>query len=123
MRTISTLHIVVLVVEDEPIIRMDAVDIIRCAGFEVAEASNADDAIRVMEHQPEIQIVFTDINMPGNVDGLQFAQSVRDRWPPVGIVVTSGHIGLAADDLPRDARFLPKPYGAGQLRQALHAFV
>src|SRR6202041_48101 len=81
---------VVLAVEDEPLILMLAVDMIRDAGFEPLWASNAEEAIRILESRDDIRIVFTDINMPGSMDGIKLAQAVRGRWPPIRIIVTSG---------------------------------
>jgi CheY-like chemotaxis protein len=106
---------VVLVVEDEPFIRMDAATTIRDAGFDVVEVSNADDAIVILEKRLDISLVFTDIQMPGSMDGLKLAGAVRDRWPPIHIVATSGNIKVTASDLPEGGRFLAKPYNAAQL--------
>ncbi len=80
----------VLIVEDEFLLRMDAVDMIAAAGFEVIEAANADDAIEILEARRDITVVFTDIQMPGSMDGLKLARAVRGRWPPIKIIATSG---------------------------------
>lgn len=106
---------VVLVVEDEFLLRMDAVDIISAAGFEVIEASNADQAIEILERRFDITVVFTDIQMPGSMDGLKLAKAVRGRWPPINIVATSGHVNVKHDDLPEGGRFVPKPYSPRQI--------
>src|SRR5580698_1216366 len=106
---------VVLIVEDEFLLRMDAVDMITAAGFEVVEASNADEAIEVLEARRDITIVFTDIQMPGSMDGLKLARAVRGRWPPIKIVATSGHVSVQETDLPDGGRFLPKPYSPGEV--------
>ena len=110
---------VVLIVEDEFLLRMDAVDIIGAAGFEVAEAANADQAIEILESRPDITVVFTDIQMPGSMDGLKPARAVRGRWPPIKIVATSGHVGVQETDLPDGGRFLPKPYSPMQVTGVL----
>ena len=81
-----------LIVEDEFLLRMDAVDMIAAAGFEVVEAANADEAIEILEARRDITVVFTDIQMPGSMDGLKLARAVRGRWPPIKIVATSGHL-------------------------------
>src|SRR4029079_550967 len=81
----------VLVVEDESLIRMDIVDCLEEAGFLIAEASNADEAINILQSRADIRLVFTDIHMPGSMDGLKLAAFVRKRWPPIKIIVTSGH--------------------------------
>ncbi len=103
-------HIAVLVVEDEAIIRMNIVAELEDAGFEVFEASNAAQAIDVLIANNRIQLMFTDVDMPGGVDGLKLAASVRDRWPPIKIIVTSGHRQIDVDALPVEARFMAKPY-------------
>lgn len=100
----------VLVVDDEPLVRMDIVDFLLEQGFEVLEAGNADEAIQLLAGRPDIQILFTDIDMPGSMDGLKLSAAVRDRWPPVRIVVTSGHHIIDAKDLPEGGMFFPKPY-------------
>src|SRR5882762_8994065 len=110
---------VVLIVEDEFLLRMDAVDMIAAAGFEVVEAANADDAIEILESRPDITVVFTDIQMPGSMDGLKLARAVRGRWPPIKIIATSGHVGVAEADLPEGGRFLAKPYSAIQIMGVL----
>ena len=100
---------VVLIVEDEFLLRMDAVDMISSAGFEAIEASNADEAIGILEARCDITVVFTDIQMPGSMDGLKLARAVRGRWPPIKIVATSG-LSVGAADLPEGGRFVRKPY-------------
>ena len=103
-------RIVVLVVEDEPIILLDVADQLRDAGFDVIEASNADQAIKHLNNNPAIRLLFTDIDMPGSMDGLKLAAAVRDRWPPVKIIVTSGRHTMLDDELPEGCLFASKPY-------------
>src|SRR3954452_14290442 len=91
---------VVLIVEDEFLLRMNAVDMIAAAGFEAIEAANADEAIAILENRRDITVVFTDIQMPGSMDGLKLARAVRGRWPPIRIIATSGHVDVAETDLP-----------------------
>jgi two-component system, response regulator PdtaR len=112
---------VVLAVEDEPLILMLAIDMIRDAGFEPVWASNADEAIRILESRDDIRIVFTDINMPGSMDGIKLAQAVRGRWPPIKIIVTSGFSGGELKLLPEGSQFISKPYDAGQMSDILHS--
>jgi two-component system, response regulator PdtaR len=107
----------VLIVEDEFLVRMDAVDSIEGAGFRVYEASNADEAIRILETHHGIRVVFTDINMPGSMDGLKLAHYVRGRWPPIKLIITSGH-SLPGEDFPEGAAYFPKPY---QLEKVTHS--
>src|SRR6195256_59668 len=91
---------VVLIVEDELLLRMNAVEMIEAAGFEAVEAANADQAINILESRRDITVVFTDIQMPGSMDGLKLARAVRGRWPPIKIMVTSGHVEISETDLP-----------------------
>lgn len=101
----------VLVVEDDFLLRMDAVLMIEEAGFDVLVAANADDAIMILERRFDIDVVFTDIDMPnGSMNGLRLAHAVRDRWPPIKIVTTSGQPRLKDEDLPYGSKFIPKPY-------------
>jgi CheY-like chemotaxis protein len=76
---------VILIVEDELLLRMDSAEMIENAGFEVVQTRNADEAIAILQARPAIHVVFTDIQMPGSMDGLKLAQFVRDRWPPIKI--------------------------------------
>jgi CheY-like chemotaxis protein len=110
---------VVLVVEDEFLLRMDAADVIAAAGFEVIEAVNADEAIEILESRSDITVVFTDIQMPGSMDGLKLARAVRGRWPPIKIIATSGLLNVGQVDLPEGGRFLPKPYSPAQVTGVL----
>jgi CheY-like chemotaxis protein len=116
-------RVVVLIVEDEFLLRMDAVDMIAGAGFEVVEAANADQAIEVLEARRDITVVFTDIQMPGSMDGLKLARAVRGRWPPIKIVATSGHLNVGETDLPEGGRFLPKPYSPVQVEGVLRELI
>jgi CheY-like chemotaxis protein len=108
----------ILVVEDEALVRMFAVDVAMKAGFEVISVATADEAIVVLEGGADVRLVFTDVNLPGSMDGLRLAQAVRERWPPVELIVTSGR-GRGVDaTLPARARFLAKPYTATVLTHA-----
>jgi CheY-like chemotaxis protein len=110
---------VILIVEDEFLIRINAVEMIEVAGFEVVEAASADEAIAILEGRLDINVVFTDIQMPGSMDGLKLAAAVRDRWPAIKIVATSGHVKLGPGDLPEGGRFLPKPYSPAEIMKTL----
>src|SRR5260221_12319071 len=110
---------VVLIVEDEFLLRMDAVDMIAAAGFEVVEAGNADEAIDILEARLDITVVFTDIQMPGSMNGLKLARAVRGRWPPIKIIATSGYVSGIEKDLPDGGRFLPKPYSCNEIAGVL----
>jgi CheY-like chemotaxis protein len=111
----------VLIVEDEALVRSGAAKMVEDAGFEVIEAANADEAIRILESNRDIRVVFTDVQMPGSMDGLKLAHAVRNRWPPIKIIVTSGHELLTEQELPKGARFFAKPYSPFQIRDALRA--
>ena len=111
----------VLVVEDDPFLRMDAVDTIEEAGYLVYEAANADEAIAALEAHPDINVLFTDIDMPGSMDGIRLAHHVRRRWPPVRILVTSGHHRVAPGDLPEEGIFLEKPCQPSRMMQMLRS--
>jgi CheY-like chemotaxis protein len=110
---------VVLVVEDETLLRWHAVAMIEDAGFDVIEAGNAAEAISVLEARTDIRVIFTDIQMPGSIDGLRLAHLVRNRWPPIKIIATSGQLRLRDYELPEGGRFLPKPYSVGQITGTL----
>ena len=110
---------VVLIVEDDFLIRLNAAETIEEAGFDVIEAANADQAIAILEVRSDIAVLFTDIQMPGSMNGLKLAAAVRGRWPPIQIVATSGIIHVRPGDLPEGGRFLPKPYNPTQLRATL----
>lgn len=99
-----------LVVEDEHLIRMEAVDMIEDAGFKVYDAANADAAIILREMHDDIGILFADIDMPGSMDGMKLASYVRDRWPPVAIVIASGKVDFTDMQIPEGSTFFPKPY-------------
>jgi CheY-like chemotaxis protein len=110
---------VVLIVEDDLLIRLHATQIIAGAEFDVIEASNADEAISLLEARSDITVLFTDIQMPGSMDGLELAAAVKWRWPPIKVVATSGLVNVRLEDLPEGGRFIPKPYNPYQLTQTL----
>jgi two-component system, response regulator PdtaR len=110
---------VVLIVEDEALVRLTAVGMIDEAGFEALEATNADEAILLLEARRDITVVFTDIEMPGSMDGLRLAEAVRGRWPPIKIIATSGRYVVRDGDLPSGGLFLAKPYSSDQISSAL----
>jgi CheY-like chemotaxis protein len=110
-------------VEDEPITRMDVVDQLEEGGFQVFEAPDADRAIKILEANPAISILFTDVDMPGSMDGLKLAAAVRDRWPPIRIVVASGLRKINVDSLPSDSRFFTKPYNVNEIAATMRSMV
>jgi CheY-like chemotaxis protein len=122
-RAVSGQRSVVLVVEDESLIRMSAIAMVEEAGFEAIAASDADEAIRILESRNDIRAVFTDVQMPGSMDGIRLARIVRNRWPPVALIVTSGQTNVQESDLPTGGRFLPKPYEQVQIGSALRELI
>jgi two-component system, response regulator PdtaR len=107
----------VLLVEDEALVRMLGVDVLEEAGYEVTEAGNADEALRIMEAQSGIKALSTDVNMPGSMDGL--AHTVHARWPQVKVLVVSGKVRPAPDELPPGGAFMGKPYEPASLVRQL----
>src|SRR6266436_4377236 len=105
----------VLVVEDEMLLRMRAVDIVEDAGFRSVEAVNADEALSILESRSDISLLFSDIQMPGSMDGLKLAHAVHDRWPSIKIILVSGQVRLSDIDKPPDSRFFGKPLKMRQM--------
>jgi CheY-like chemotaxis protein len=111
----SNVPAVVLVVEDEMLLRMRAVDMVEDAGYTSVEAVDADQAIAILESRSDIALLFTDIQMPGQMDGLKLAHAVHERWPPIKIILVSGHLKLAQTDIPADSQFFGKPLTASEM--------
>jgi CheY-like chemotaxis protein len=120
--TAATKRSVVLVVEDDLLLRMHAADMIAEAGYDVVEVGNADEAIAILEARSDIEVIFTDIQMPGSMDGLKLARYVNGRWPPIKIIATSGYFAICERDLPKGGIFLSKPYTSGTVTNALNDF-
>jgi DNA-binding response OmpR family regulator len=112
-----------LIVEDEPLLRELAVEFVVDAGFVALEAGDAEAAVAMLEARSDIAVLFTDIQMPGNMDGLKLAHLVRERWPPKQILVASGRLRPALSDLPSNSLFLQKPYHGDTLVARLRALV
>ncbi|MGV1951422.1 response regulator [Agrobacterium vitis] len=110
---------VILVVEDSPLIRMGAIDLVLSAGYEVLEAGDADEAIRILESRDDIDLVFTDVQMPGTMDGIKLSHYIRDRWPPVKLIIASGAAILEESMLPGGSRFFSKPYDELTITEAM----
>jgi CheY-like chemotaxis protein len=109
----------ILVVENEALVRLELADRLASSGLTVLVASNADEAIVLLDAHPEIEVLFTDVRMPGSMDGVRLARHVRDRWPPVKIIVASGMMGAELRDLPPGSLFLSKPYAPEALAAAM----
>src|SRR3954465_5245087 len=113
----------VLVVEDEMVLRMRAVDIVEDAGFRAVEAVNADDALAILEARSDISLLLSDVQMPGTMDGLKLAHAVHDRWPSIKIILVSGHVRPSDTDKPADSRFFGKPLEMKQMIAELQEMV
>lgn len=106
---------VVLVVEDEGLVRLMAVDMLEDEGFTVIEAATADAAWSVLESRDDVAILFTDVEMPGSMNGLDLARRVAARWPHIRLVITSGRVRLSEKAVPDHGTFVPKPYYSAQV--------
>lgn len=113
----------VLVVEDEMVLRMRAVDIVQDAGFTAVEAVNGDQALAILEARSDIDLLFSDIQMPGGIDGLMLAHAVHVRWPSIKIILVSGQVKVSDADKPADSRFIGKPLDAKQMVAELQAMM
>jgi DNA-binding NtrC family response regulator len=111
----------ILVVEDEPLLCLDVSDALSAKGYEVIAVANADDAIKALEFR-NIHTIFTDIDMPGSMDGLKLAAAVRYRWPPVNIIVTTGMKAPHRAELPANSIFIAKPYRNAEVLGAVRSF-
>jgi CheY-like chemotaxis protein len=105
----SSAPAIVLVVEDEMLLRMRALDMVEDAGYTSLEAVDAVAALVILESRSDIALLFTDIQMPGSIDGLTLAHAVHERWPPIKIILVSGQLGQANIDIPPNSRFFAKP--------------
>jgi CheY-like chemotaxis protein len=111
----SSVPAIVLVVEDEMLLRMRAVDMVQDAGYISLEAVDADAAFAILESRSDIALLFTDIQMPGSMDGLKLAHAVHERWPPIRIILVSGQLKLSNSDIPPKSRFFGKPLKANEM--------
>jgi CheY-like chemotaxis protein len=111
---------VVLIVEDDPLSLTLATDMIDVLGFDVIPASNADIAMAILEHGESVHVIFTDVKMPGRMDGIEFARAVHGRWPNVRILIASGWSPGELAALPEQSRFLMKPYNLRTVENTLH---
>jgi len=100
----------ILIVEDEALVRLSAIGMFEDAGFRMIEATNSDEALELLNADSDVQLLFTDVKMPGTIDGVSLARQVRDRWPHIGIMVTSSRSMSRVDELPSGSRFEQKPY-------------
>jgi DNA-binding NtrC family response regulator len=110
---------IVLIVEDEALLRLVAASMLHDAGFETLEADTAEDALHVLEKHDDVRVVFSDVQLPGRMDGLHLARAVHDRWPNIGLLLTSGGVKVQKGQIPCDGRFLAKPYDADMMVEAV----
>lgn len=108
---------IILVVEDEALVRMHGMDILEDAGFEVLEAADADEALAILAALDKVDLLFSDVDMPGSMDGLDLARAVHQRWPSMRVLLTSGHHRLGEGQLPVESKFVPKPWAQDVLVQ------
>lgn len=113
----------VLIVEDEALVRIVAASLLQDAGFETLEADTAEDALHLLEAHEDVRVLFSDIQLPGDRDGLDLAIEVHDRWPAIGLVLTSGGVTLPQSAIPDDGRFLAKPYDYARMVQTVRELV
>ena len=112
----------ILVVEDELLLSVDISDSLKDEDYDVIAVSNADEAIKALETCDDIRTIFTDIDLPGSMNGLKLVAAVRDRWPPVNIIVTTGMRAPHRDEMPANSMFIAKPYGSAEVLEAVHSF-
>ncbi len=116
-------HPLVLIVDDEPLLRLMNADLLTDAGFEVIEASNADEALVLLDQNRDVRVVFTDVEMPGQLDGFALADRIGQTYPDIGVVVTSGRRTPSPTFNATAQRFVSKPYSVDQVVQLIDAFV
>ena len=113
---------IILVVEDDPLLSLDISEALTGEGYRIIAVANADEAIKVLESRNDIRTVFTDIDLPGSMDGLKLAAAVRNRWPPVHIIVTTGMGAPHRDEMPANSTFIAKPYRSTEVLEAVRSF-
>ena len=119
----SRIPAVILVVEDEMVLRMRVVDMVEDAGYTPVEAVDADGAVEILESRTDIALMMTDIQMPGNMDGLGLAHAVHERWPSIKIIVVSGRLTRPNIDLPADSHFFGKPLESGEMIAQMQSMI
>lgn len=113
----------VLVVEDDTLVRMHGTDILEDAGYRVLEAANADEALAILSGQRDVHVLFSDVDMPGSMDGLDLARLVHERWPHIHLLLTSGHHAVQGSDLPDRGKFVRKPWSSEMLVDRIRGFL
>jgi CheY-like chemotaxis protein len=123
MTETSTGKTIVLIVEDEPLIRMGVADYVSDTGFSALEATTGDEALAILSERDDIDVVFTDVNMPGKLDGFALSGVIAERWPRIGVIVTSGMVRPLCSDLSWRTLFVPKPYDLALVVESMRGFV
>ena len=123
MSLLQPLLSTVLVVEDDEILRTCTANVVADAGFTPVEAANADEAFAILENRSDIALLFTDIQMPGSMDGLDLARTVHDRWPAIKIILVSGRVELSERERPVNSRFFRKPSAMKQMIEGLQEMI
>lgn len=113
---------VILIVEDDVLAGEYLEFVLQKAGYEVVNTASADEAIAVLEHRSDISLIITDINLPGLMNGLKLAAAVKDRWPPTNIIIVTGYRAPESDEIPAGSLFVPKPYNAQKMIDAVRHF-
>ncbi len=119
----NTDHPTILVTEDNAVLRLLASETLSEHGYTVVEADNAEEALKMLETRKDIRLLFTDIQMPPGLDGLELAREVHDRWPKVLLVITSGQVRPTRAEIADDGRFLAKPYRPKDLLVQIDALI
>ena len=112
----------ILIVEDEVLTSEYLEFVLQEAGYEAVPASSAEEAITILERRDDVDLVITDVNLPGGVNGLQLAALVRDRWPAINIIVVTGYSAPRSEEIPSGSLFVPKPYTAQKMIEAVRHF-
>ncbi len=113
----------ILVVDDEALLRLIAADVLEDGGYRVLEAADAGSALALLAEHQDVGVLFTDVNMPGDLDGIDLAREVHRRWPHVKLVITSGRVHPSGADLPDSGRFVAKPYSPQKLLQEIEVAI
>ena len=112
----------ILIVEDEVLTSEYLEFVLQEAGYEAIPAGSAEEAIAVLEHRDDVHLIVTDVNLPGSLNGLQLAALVRDRWPTMNIIVVTGYGAPRSEEIPSGSLFVPKPYSAQKMIEAVRHF-
>jgi CheY-like chemotaxis protein len=119
----ANLKSTILVVDDDEVLRMCAAEVVADAGFAPLEAANADEAVAILENRSDVALLFTDVQMPGSMDGLGLARTVHDRWPAIKIILVSGRVEVSERERPVNSRFFQKPFAMKQIIEGIQDMI